>query len=186
MQLSGKHVVVSIFALALAMSGWAWMHHYNATRRMAGFWGAGSANLLVRGDEVDAYRLEPGAASPAEGAYPHWPPAFGGLLEGDAVAHVDLAEAKGLIHLRHALTQDGNYDWDAPAVDGAPRWGLALRFSNFEAVAWVLLSDDLAVLGKPAADGSSVSTLPCPKMAPVLREYFEDVGVLLAAAADAD
>ena len=187
MRASGRSVVLSVFALAIAMSAGAWWYHYQATQHTAEFWGPAAANLLVRGESVDAFNLAPAADPSAGESFPNWPPPFAALLEGGAVAYHDLTGAKGLIHLRHALTQDSSYDWDAKEINAAPTWALAFRFSDGDNAVWVLLSQELDYLAKPAADGKTLDVLlRQPPVGPVLREYFEDIGVLDAEAAAAD
>lgn len=189
MQVSGRFVVLSVFALAIAMSAGAWWYHYQATKQMVAFWGPAAASLLVRGELVDAYRLRrPAADGESDAAdMPHWPPAFADRLERTAVAHDDLTGAPGLIHLRHALTQDDSYDWDAAAVDLAPTWEVAFRFSDGDDAVWVLLSEQLDYLGKAGADGRSIDVLPLqPKVGPVLRQYFDDVGLFGASGDSAE
>lgn len=179
MQISGRIAVLSVFALAVTLSAGAWWYHYRATKRMADFWGPAAANLLVRGELVDAYRLEPQSPPPASNDFPDWPPPFAKLLEGSAVQHVDLTGAKGLIHLRHALTQDSNYLWDAAQQDAAPPWAFAFRFSDGDDATWILLSDEFDYLGRPTNDDAAIDLLAFrPEVGPVLREYFTDIGLL--------
>ena len=45
---------------------------------------------------------------------------------------VEIAAVPGLLHARHALLQDVNYQWNAPATDCVSQWSFALRFSRGE------------------------------------------------------
>ena len=58
MQISGRLVIVVMFALAFAMSGGAWLYQYNYSRRSAEFWGE-SSRLIGKSPELQFLELAP-------------------------------------------------------------------------------------------------------------------------------
>lgn len=168
MQVAGKLFVLGTFALGLLMAGGAWWYHYTESRRAAQFWGAEGAALLVGNSQVTFTEL---------GA-----PSDDSLADRAAKQKFDLTEKKGLVHLRHALTYDANFDWDGrkrePLADGAA-WSFAMRFTADRRELVVLFNRDLTRLGHVLdAEGTvEVDVLPCPRLGPVIAKYLGEVGV---------
>ena len=183
MQLSGRLVIIAVFAIALAMAGGAWLYQYNYSRRSAEFWGP-SARLIARSPELQFLQLAP---FPPDEAEPPVAPA--NSVAGRAVVdHHDLRNKRGLIHFRHAFTQDGNFLWDARSREAAASrrdWSAALRFVDGPEEQFVLLGNDFQLLGKLSPDGTQVDVLPCPRMAAAIKRYLTDVGALRPAAGEA-
>lgn len=185
MQISGRLIIVGMFALAIAMSGGAWLYQYSYSRHSAEFWGP-AGRLVVKSPELQLLEL---AATPA-GDGDEEAEAEANLtnqVAGRAVVdHHDLRKKPGLIHLRHVFTQDSNFQWEHRAVepvDGEREWAYAVRFVDGEAEQIVLFTRDFEVMGKLSADGKQVETLPCARMAGAVTTYLRDVGALEPAAA---
>lgn len=174
MQISGRLVILVTVGLALAMSGGAWWYQYQASRQAAAFWGADAARLLVGSEQVVLLELgEPLAEGDGE------------AVAGRAIAATcELSDKPGLVHLRHAFTQDADFDWTGRRrqllQDSGP-WAYALRFSRGTAALVVLLREDMQEIGKLAlsAQGAAeVDVLPCPRLAKPVRQYLADVNSL--------
>jgi hypothetical protein len=176
MQISGRLVIVVMFLLAFAMSGGAWLYQYNYSRRSAEFWGE-SSRLIGKSPELQFLELA---------SVPQDDEADGADLEnavaGRAViAHHDLRNEKGLIHLRHIFIQDDNFLWDARSrepVTSDRDWAYALRFVEGPSEQMVLLDRGFQLMGKLSAEGGQVDVLPCPRIAGPLQRYLTDVGAL--------
>lgn len=208
MQSSGRLLVIGTFAVGLLMASGAWWYNYSQTRRAAGFWGAGDAMLLIAGPRVELLTLgpppaEPGADSPAQppkeagqdGPVPEDPaqedpaqdgPVQEGLVAGrETSAAFELTGKPGLVHMRHALTYDANFDWAAThqqPLPAHPEWSYALRFTGPRGALVVLAPADFTRIGRVSEGGGAIDVVPCPRLGPVLRKYLEqpDVGALPA------
>jgi hypothetical protein len=175
MQVKGKTIVLTALAVALVMSGGAWWYHYRASRQAAQFWGPEATQLLI--GKGDVAFLELAAEDEVEDS-----PATADGLAGMGVAKThDLTDQPGLIHLRHALTQDVSFDWagrQRKPLNGAGPWKYAMRFSDDGHHVVILWSADFERLGRHITDGGNVDVLPCPRLAPAVQAYLRDVGVL--------
>jgi hypothetical protein len=168
MSVAGKSIVLGTFAVGFLMAGGAWWYHYAESRRAAKFWGADGAALLVGSAQVTLVEL---------GA-----PSDEGVAGRAAKQEFDLTEKKGLVHLRHALTYDANFEWEARGrqslAEGAG-WTFAMRFTKDGRELVVLFTRDFTRLGRVLdADGvAEVDVLPCPRLGPVIVKYMGEVGV---------
>ena len=88
------------------------------------------------------------------------------LAVGEAVLTVlserDVTKARGLIHARHALTEDISFAWDEPVGGADPVWTVALRFSDVETSTTVVFSDNCERVTR-ADSGRIVSSAPIAK-----------------------
>ena len=123
----GKGVIVGIFLLALVLSGYAWWHQFQQSPRCREFLGTEAVQLIRLAPRVDLLRLE----QKSTGNDDYNPPE--GILQiCDTTVlvtqRVEITTVPGLLHARHALLQDVNYQWDAPPTDCVSKWSFALRF----------------------------------------------------------
>lgn len=125
----GKTVIAGIFLLALVLSGYAWWHQFQQSRRCRQFLGTETVKLVRLASRVDLLRLEEQAAATGQAIQPAGILRIGGATVLIAT-RVDITGVPGLLHARHALLQDLNYQWDAPPTDCASQWSLALRFEQ--------------------------------------------------------
>lgn len=173
MQLRGRTIVTTALAIALAMAGGAWLFHYGSSREAAKFWGAQNARLIVGRGPVELLELRP----PGPGK-----PGRETLAGREIASRRQIGDEPGMVHLRHALTQDGHFLWDARRRESAEvdyDWAYALRFGEGPERLDVLLRRDLDQLGKVGPDGAFIDVLPCPRLAPALDQYLRrDIGVL--------
>jgi hypothetical protein len=173
MNSSGSKLVLALGSLAVALGVFSWWYRYESAHRATQFWGPTAAELIVEPGQVEALTLL--AASEGE-------PQAGEVLPqlGDGyvvAARLDLAQARGLVHLRHALTSDGNYAWDQPSAELA-KWRWALRFHDADQELLVLFTADLATLGKSTSASPAIETISCQPMAATLRQYFAALGLV--------
>jgi len=109
----GTLLVLGILALAVGLAAFAVWFQWSQTRRCLAFFGPQVAAAIQTAPRVEAWRLAPGGTPAA--------------VRGSAPA--DVSQSRGLVHLRHGLVEDSNYDWSA-AVAGRPiaAWDVALAF----------------------------------------------------------
>jgi hypothetical protein len=169
---SGTKLVVALATLALALGAGSWWYRYQSAHRATQFWGPASAELIVEPGQVEALTLQP--ATEGEPRQAGLPPQLGG--EYAVAALLDLTNARGTVHLRHALTSDSNYVWSPSAITPA-KWRWALRFHNAEHQLLVLFTADLATIGKSTTDSPAVEAISCEPMAETLRQYFAALGL---------
>lgn len=172
MNQSGTKLVVALGMLALAFGVGSWWYRFESAHRTTQFWGPEGAELIVEPGQVIAFRLQPliGEESEEEKLLPQ--------LSGEYAvdSRFDLTKAPGLVHLRHALTSDSNYIWEESAP--APStWRWALQFGDADQPLLVLLTDDLATIGKLAGGSSSLAVISCRPMAETLQQYFQELGL---------
>jgi hypothetical protein len=170
---SGTKLVVALATVALALGAGSWWYRYQSAHRATQFWGPASAELIVEPGQVEALTLQP--ATEGEPRQAGLPPQLGG--EYAVAALLDLTNARGTVHLRHALTSDGNYVWNQPAAAPA-KWRLALRFHDADQELLVLFTADLATLGKSTSASPAIEAISCQPMAATLRQYFTALGLV--------
>jgi len=170
MQQSGTKLVLSLVSLAFLFGVLSWWYRYEAAHQASQFWGPGASRLITESKNLEAIDLEPDSGN-----------ALGDqLLAG---AWTDLSQARGQAHLRHAFLSDRNFSWDKPLDASTTSWRWCLHFYEGKLDAYVLLSEDLEVIGKftPEADSVTASpreSLSCEPMAASLKQYFGALGLL--------
>ncbi len=117
----GRAVILTIVIVAIALGCFAWWYRYTNGRRSLQFWGGDLAWKVRHHKDVEAWRLRPVEKS-------------GGVLpiiehEGqlyEVAANRNISGAAGWLNARHALVEDGSYDWSASADSCEPEWRYAL------------------------------------------------------------
>jgi hypothetical protein len=179
MQVSGKLLVITTFVIGLLMASGAWWYNYQQSCLAAQFWGAEAATLIIGSDKVELLELVDNAGETRD------------TVANRAVhSSYDLTGKRGLVHLRHALTYDANFQWDdryeAP-ISNLRKWTNALRFTKGDRQLCVLFTFDFKTLAKITAlppssfpDSFKLEALPCPQLGPVILNYLmqPDVGAL--------
>ena len=172
MQISGRVIILSAFGLAVAMSGGAWWYHYTQVRQAAAFWGSPGGRLLVRGPEVTFYELGE-ILDEADGNEAET------IAGRPVVASSDLSGKQGLVHLRHALYQDSNLQWEGrrrEPIDAADDWVYAVRFADGDEEMTALFPRDFSRVGQ--VDGEELDVLPSPRISESVRRYLTDIGAV--------
>ena len=144
MQSSGKLVVLSIFAVAIALAGFAWLWNRNAGEKSLHFWGKQRALIIRDAKKVQLFEVLPLDATPQAGAgvviVKH--PNLGQfMLQLDKTQ--DISGAPGLVHARHSLLQDHSFGWaseDQPpqVTPPPPRCTHAVRFTSGQGTVTIL------------------------------------------------
>ena len=172
MQHSGTKLVIALTSLALVLGATSWWYRYEAAHRATQFWGAVSARLIAESENLEALTFDPATADVVAALRPR-----------PMGKSIDLSHARGQAHLRHALMSDRNYIWGELRDTAEIEWRWCLRFHESELQAYVVLSDDLTVIGKyePSTDTRTAHTLTalsCQPMTSSLAEYFRALGLL--------
>jgi hypothetical protein len=120
----GKLVTASILTVAIAAAGFAWWYTYRQGQRILSLWGAEAARRIRLAPDCELLEL-----TPADGAE-----AVAWQLDGQPWSirrRVSLRQARGFVHARQALIEDGSYRWHPdPAPQRPDQWQYALRFRD--------------------------------------------------------
>jgi hypothetical protein len=175
MQHSGTKLVVALTSLALILGAIAWWYRYEAAHRATQFWGAANARLIAESENLEALTFDPATTDVVAARDPR-----------SLGMSIDLSNARGQAHLRHALMSDHNYGWGKSPATAEIHWKWCLRFHESNLQAFVVLSDDLTKIGKyePTTDAQTADTLTavsCQPMTSSLVQYFRALGLLAPA-----
>ncbi len=129
----GKIVIVLIVGVAVAMAGYTCWHHYRKGYHALRFWGQQAATLIRHAPQVELLKLAGDRQSDDE--------VFIGKAAPQSVLRIgdqdvpvlqrdDISSMRGLVHARHTLIVDRNFNWQQSAIDPATDWDFALRFSD--------------------------------------------------------
>jgi hypothetical protein len=118
----GKLIIVLMVGAGLAAAGVAVWYQYQLTRRPLALWGTAVAGLINRADRVELHRLSPEA-------------------ESAGAEKRDISRARGAIHFRRSLLEDGSFDWERDARGVRPQWDYLVRFEGENG--WATISFDL-------------------------------------------
>ncbi len=166
MQRSGNKLVVVLCLLALAAGAVGWSYRYKAAHRAAEFWGPTAARLLRGPSMVHLFDVQVDLSGSSDGA---------GLGAAAFSAGKDVSQARGLNHLRNALSLDLSFHWEE-AVPAMPvDWAVGLRFSQGDEEATVLFSRDFRVLGKVIQAGEAIKMVSCVPVSDSLTTYFKSL-----------
>lgn len=145
----GIWAIATMFCLGLILAGGSVLYHFAKGRKSLAFWGAADAQIIRHAPHVTLLKLGPApdgstASAPdaavEEGDSPTPVADAKASLLIDDVPHaiereLSIDQARGLVHARHALIIDANYNWPATqtiADQPAARWTHALRFEKGE------------------------------------------------------
>ena len=137
------------------------------SQRSMSFWGPAAGELILQAPQVEALRLAPAESAEAL-------PAGERLTIGgqafDVIQRRDISQARGLVNVRRALMQDASYEWSVPPPAPPVRWSYALRFTDQDRAATLLLVLDPPA-AKPLDRDESVGTRP---IVAGLRAFFAE------------
>jgi hypothetical protein len=170
MQVSGRVIIIGAFALAVAMSGGAWWYHYTQVRQAAAFWGSPGGRLVVRGPEVIFFEL--GESASERTGKDH-------IASREVLAEKELSGKPGLVHLRQALYQDANLQWEGrkrEPFEASDDWAYAIRFAEGNQELVVLFPRDFSRVGRIA--GEQLDVVPSPRISAPVTRYLTDIGIL--------
>ena len=142
MRSSGKVVVFSIFAVAIAMASFALWWNWGLGRRSLDYWGESGA-LHIRDDKsVTLVKLQPRVANPAAKC----PPFPMDSRDLNSAEKKDISEAQGLVHARHAFLEDASFNWNQP-ISTEVEWQYAVWFDGGKDHIFVMLDLKNGVVG---------------------------------------
>ena len=139
----GKIVIVLIVGVAVAMAGYTCWHHYRKGYQALRFWGQEAATMLRHATQVGLLKLADDRQSDDD--------VFIGKAAPESVLRIgdqnvpvlrrdDISTMRGLVHARHTLIVDRNFNWQQPATDPVIDWDFALRFSDQQQQVTLVLS----------------------------------------------
>lgn len=137
----GALTILAIFLLGASMASVAIWYQYRSGRKCLEIWGVEGANLIRHAKHVEALRLEPRPASDDDAEINESRDSSGertdpvetltvGDLDVAILGRLDITPARGLLHARHALIVDHNFDPQKQPTSFAPEWRYALRFHD--------------------------------------------------------
>lgn len=159
MKVSGKLVIITVLAIALAAAGASWWFRYNATRHAAGFWGGKIARLIRDAPHITLEQITRNNE---------------GLITTSVTR--DVSRSPGITHLRAALLEDKSFNW--PASEKAPSTpsGWLLKFSGDspDEVARLWFTPDLNYTFHVVSQ-RKCRTVSCAPISAGLREMFTEM-----------
>lgn len=162
---SGRWAILSIAAVAIALTALAWWYWYSIGRRALDYWGVESALLIQTATDVELLELSSETTAGETVA-------IGGTTYA-IVGHRDLQKdpVPGFMHVRASFLRDAAYAWNEPAGECRPMWQYALRFKEGERLTILLIS--LACPRVAALQGNTVTPPRSIRpIAPGLEAFF--------------
>lgn len=141
----GTLTILGIVLLGASMASVAVWYHAQTGQRCLAVWGVDGARLIRHAPQVEALRLGPATdpAAPASADSPAPETLTLGEQSFAVVERVDISQTRGLLHARHALIMDHNFQFesaeasrrspkDGGVVDAktSPAWQYVLRFAD--------------------------------------------------------
>jgi hypothetical protein len=171
----GAWAIAAMFGVGLLLAGGSVLYHSGQGRRCLAFYGPADAATIRHATMVEAWRLEPLADDAADSTATAKQESL--TIDGQpwrVVQRVNISQARGLVHARHALIVDANYRWEETASGG--RWSNALAFS--QADARLVLLFDFATGRVRELDATAVAqlvpTIAAAEQALIDREFSLD------------
>jgi hypothetical protein len=163
--ISGKLVIIVIVTVAFCAAAISWYFRYNATHRVAEFWGAETVRLIRDAPSVEAFNASAPITIPRDDGA-----GTGGFIDTSETR--DVSTAHGLVHLRNALLEDHNFAWPPSANSPDVQWkrGLIFRDKGLGNAAILVFSPDL----KLVSVAGSNQMLSCAPIAAGLGEMFAE------------
>lgn len=135
----GAWAIAAMFGIGLALAGGSVWYHHGQGRQCLLFWGLQDAALIRHAPAVEVWELGP-PPSPGDSADNPAAVAVTDALQVDGqprriVRRRSIEQARGLVHARHALIVDANYDWKTNSTGSFPpaspdAWTHALAFTQ--------------------------------------------------------
>lgn len=131
---AGKAVVMGVLIVAVSAASFALWWNMARSRRALAFWGSANVRLIQQSKQVELLVLMPKTDEKESGDF---------LQVGERAwriaDRVDVSAARGLVHARHALTDDASYEAEPVKSADSPQWTHAVRFGDKNGAATVLM-----------------------------------------------
>lgn len=128
----GAWAIALMFGVGLSLAGGSVLYHANQGRKCLEFWGSRDGELIRHAPGVEAWTLTD-MVDASESSTAQEVVSIDGA-ERRVARKLDISTARGLVHARHALILDANYDWgresDANSPIPATAWTHAIRFQR--------------------------------------------------------
>jgi hypothetical protein len=186
----GKWLIIGVGLVALVGSLGSWTFRYYATHRSTAFWSPQIMQLIRDAPNVTLYKHPIVPTDTLVADFQDVSATEAAIQKHIDSTAIDISNAKGLVNLRYAFSDDGNFDWPAqddhwpnPADDIGYWWLTFLDPSNGKTTT-IWFSEDCRQALRAAPDsngklhGTPISTEP---MAAGLREMFGDFSANVAA-----
>jgi hypothetical protein len=166
-QVTGKYLIIGVFAVALTAAAMSWWIRYDTTHRAAEFWGA-EASTLIRDAPHVSLVVNP---------------------QKSDKKIIDVSHARGLLHLRSALLEDHSFVWteaekSKPHLnDDLSHWWLIFSDPTSQRIVFIGFSEDCgqAIRITPNAHGMQEgTTLSTEPIAAGVREMFAEFSAMPA------
>ncbi len=145
----GKLVVLSIFAVAIAMAGFALWWNWGLGHRSLEYWGDDGSLLIRDAESVLLVKLKQRIPS-LNAMDPYFPMDSKDL---NSTEKEDISNVKGLVHARHVFLEDASYAWNE-RLSRWDEWQYAVRFEGKKGHIWVLLDLQNEVAGSSRQYGA--------------------------------
>lgn len=159
---SGKLLIAVMLLAAVAAAAASWWFRYSATHKTVEFWGPQAAVLLRDAPHVVLRSYDQGTNTDVTSA--------------KSASH-DISDARGLVHLRTALLEDGSYDWTAKTgVDS--NWTSSLVFetaAGAEPRLVILFSPDFNWAANGSSDANPRPVVCCKPISDGLKTFFNEI-----------
>ncbi len=134
--IGGKAVVLGVLGVALAAASFALWWNISRARRSLEFWGKDSVRLIQHAKHVELLTLLSDASlNDADGEISTLKY---GVQRLQITQRRDISHARGLIHARHSLTDDGSFEWQTVGISSQQKWTHAVQFVEGNSNVWIL------------------------------------------------
>jgi hypothetical protein len=157
----GRILVIGLLGLGLAAALAAVWQQHRQSRQALGYWGVDVVELIAKAERVKLVRLEDAQSSK-----------LSSKPEIERSREINLGHAPGLVHFRHSLLEDINFDWERRPNVAAEDWDYAVHFSDGEQSVTILFDVDGASIWKKASDLPAVGVTE--RMARGCATFFEE------------
>jgi hypothetical protein len=117
----GKLIIVLMLGAGVAAAIAAVWYQHQLTRRPLALWGTTVAELINGADRMELHRLSEADSAGAEKR--------------------DISRARGAIHFRRSLLEEGSFDWQRETRGVRPEWDYLVRFEDD--AGWATIAFDL-------------------------------------------
>jgi hypothetical protein len=149
----GKLIIVLMVGAGVAAAIAAVWYQRQLTRRPLALWGAAVAKLINDAERVELHRLSMEAESPG-------------------AEKRDISRARGAIHFRRSLLEDGSFEWERDTRGVRPQWDYLVRFEGDDG--WATISFDLDENVAQLAGWEDRLTALSPRTAEGLGVFFSE------------